>query len=112
MTRYLISFDDGAMDIPEGDLPAVGEAAHKVVQEAKDAGVWIHGGGVMTETAKTVATDGSVTEGPFPDSKAAIGGFTIVDVSTDEEALDWAAKWAVACRCPQEVRRLMDDPEM
>ena len=47
MTRYLISFDDGAMaHIPDDDWPAVGEASHAVVQEAKDAGVWIHDGGV------------------------------------------------------------------
>jgi len=39
MKRYLISFDDGAMNIPEGDLPAVSEASHAVVRAAKDAGV-------------------------------------------------------------------------
>jgi hypothetical protein len=40
MTRYLISFDHGAMDhIPDEEGPAVGEAAHAVVQEAMDAGV-------------------------------------------------------------------------
>lgn len=40
MTRYLISFDDGAMSgIPEEEMPDVAEAAHKVVYEAKDAGV-------------------------------------------------------------------------
>ena len=44
MTRYLISFDDGTMIIPEEELPAVAEAAHQVVYEAKDAGVWIFGG--------------------------------------------------------------------
>ena len=32
MTRYLISFDDGAMDfIPEEEGPDVAEAAHAVV---------------------------------------------------------------------------------
>jgi hypothetical protein len=39
MTRYLISFDDGAMSFPEEDLPDVAEAARAVVHEAKDAGV-------------------------------------------------------------------------
>jgi hypothetical protein len=38
VTRYLISFDDGAMTFPEEELPAVAEAAHAVVQEAMDAG--------------------------------------------------------------------------
>jgi hypothetical protein len=46
MTRYPISFDDGAMTFPEEDLPAVAEAAHAVAQEAMDAGVWVFGGGL------------------------------------------------------------------
>ena len=37
MTRYLISFDDGAMTFAEEELPDVAEAAYKVVQEAKIA---------------------------------------------------------------------------
>ena len=64
MTRYLISFDDGAMTFPEEDLPAVAEAAHKVVQEAKDAGAWVFGGGLESQRASIVATDGTVTDGP------------------------------------------------
>jgi len=31
VTRYLISFDDGAMTFPEADLPAVADASHRVV---------------------------------------------------------------------------------
>ena len=39
MPRYLIAFDDGSMNpIPEEDWPAVGEAAHAVVREAKAPG--------------------------------------------------------------------------
>ena len=110
MTRYLISFDDGAMTIPEEELPAVGEAAHEVVREAKDAGVWIFGGGVLSQRASIVATDGTVTDGPYPETKAVIGGFSIIDVPSREEALEWAAKIAVACRCAQEVREIMYDP--
>mgnify|MGYP003472785819 CR=1 FL=1 len=104
MTRYLISFDDGAMTFPEEDLPDVAEAAHAVVQEAKDAGVWVFGGGLHShEEVSVVATDGTVTDGPYPESKAYIGGFSVVDVPSREEALEWAGKIAVACRCAQEV---------
>lgn len=112
MTRYLISFDDGAMaHIPDGDWPAVGEAAHAVVRAAKAAGVWIHGGGLLQQQASIVGTDGVVTDGPFPETKAVLGGFSIIAVPTRADALAWAAKIAVACRCAQEVRELMDDPE-
>jgi hypothetical protein len=112
MTRYLISFDDGAMTFPEEETPDVAEAAHKVVREAKNAGVWVFGGGVVSQSASVVATDGTVTDGPYPETKAVIGGFSIVDVPSREEALEWAAKIAVACRCAQEVRELLPDPNV
>ena len=37
-------------------------------------------------------------------------GLCVVDVPSREEALEWAAKTAVACRCAQEVREFMPDP--
>ena len=95
---------------PEEDLPDVAEAAHEVVYEAKDAGVWIFGGGLESQRASVVATDGTITDGPYPETKAVIGGFSIIDVPSRDEALEWAAKIAVACRCAQEVRELMHDP--
>jgi len=72
-----------------------------------NAGVWVFGGGLETEKASVVATDGTVTDGPYPE---AIGGFWVVDVPSREEALEWAAKTAVACRCAQGVREFMPDP--
>jgi len=112
MPRYLISFDDGAMDhIPEADWPAVGESAHAVVREAKAAGVWIFGGGVQRQRAGIVAADGAITDGPVPETKAVVGGFSIFELPSREEALAWAARIAKACRCAQEVREIMFDPE-
>ena len=99
MTRYLISFDDGAMTFPEEDLPDVARAAQAVVEQAEDAGVWVFGGGLHSkEEVSVVATDGTVTDGA--ERKAYIGGFSVVDVPSREDALEWA----VACRCAQEVR--------
>ncbi|PWI08687.1 hypothetical protein DIZ27_21120 [Streptomyces sp. NWU339] len=110
MTRYLISFDDGAMTFPEEELPEVAEASHEVVRQARDAGVWVFGGGLERQQASVVATDGTVTDGPYPETKAVLGGFSIIDVPSREGALEWAAKIAAACRCAQEVREIMPDP--
>ena len=110
MTQYLIIIDAHAMDhIPGEDMPAVADAAHAVVQEAIDAGVYVSAGGLEDQPASIVATDGTVTEGTYPQ---AIGGFTLVDVPAREEALEWAAKFAAACRCPQEVREIGFDPQL
>lgn len=110
--RYLISFDDGAMSFLEEELPDLDVAAHKVVQEAKNAGAWVFGGGLVSQRASIVATDGTVTAGPYPETKAVIGGFAIVDVLSREDALEWAARFATACRCAQEVREIMPDPNV
>ena len=112
MPRYLISLDDGSMDhIPEAELPAVSESAHAVVRKAKAAGVWIFGGGVLRQQSSIVATDGTISDGPVPETKAVIGGFSIIEVFSREEALVWAARFAQACRCAQEVREIGFDPE-
>ena len=110
MAQYLISFDAHAMDhIPDDDMPAVAKTSHAVVQEAINAGVFVSSGGLEDQKASIVATDGTVTDGPHPEG---IGGFCIVDVPSREEALEWAAKTAGACRCAVEVREIMPDPEL
>jgi hypothetical protein len=112
MPRFLISFDDGSMDhIPDGDWPAVGDAAHAVVRDAKAAGVWIFGAGIQRQQSTIVATDGTIASGPVPETKAVIGGFSIIEVRSLEEALVWAGRIAETCRCAQEVREIMFDPE-
>ena len=108
MTRYLISFGAHAMDhIPDEDMPAVAKAAHAAVQEAVNAGVFVCCGGLEHQRASIVATDGTVTDGPYPE---VISGLTVVEVPSREEALKWAAKIAASCRCAQEVREIMFDP--
>ena len=110
MTQYLISFGAHAMDhIPDEDAPAVARAAHAAVQEAINAGVYVSAGGLENQPASVVATDGAVTDGPYPE---AIGGLTVIEVPSREEALEWAARIAAACRCAQEVRAIGPDPEL
>ena len=113
MTKYLISFPGPAMDhIPDGDWPAVSRDSHAVVQEAKDAGVWVFGGGINDVVdAVMVGGDGTVTNETYPQFKELTGGFTVIEVPSREEALTWATKFAVACRCSQEVREFGYDPE-
>jgi hypothetical protein len=113
MAMYLISFDEGAMTFPEDELPEVDAAAHAVMHEAKDAGVWVFGGGLTDHReGSVVGTDGAVGDGQHSGTRQYLGGFSIVDVPSREEALEWAAKFAVACRCAQEVREIMHDPSV
>jgi hypothetical protein len=114
MTRFLISFPSAAMGhIPAEDFPAVGDAAHAVVREMKDAGVYVFSGGLDEDVAPVlVAADGTVSAGAYPETEELSGGFALIDVPSREEALKWAAEIATACRCSQEVREFMDDPQV
>ena len=111
MTRYLISFPSSAMDhIPAEEFPAVGAAAHAVVREAMDAGVLVFGGGLAENVDPVmVAGDGTITAGTYPQTEEFNGGFTILDVTSREAALEWATRIAAACRCAQEVREFGPD---
>ncbi len=113
MARYLISFDRGWMTPTAEELPDVAEAARTVIQEAADAGVFVFGGGIADEERTTVvAVDGTVTDGPYPETKEVVGGFVVIDVPTRAGATAWAAKIAGACRCAQEVREILPDPSV
>ncbi len=75
--------------------------------------MWISGGGVeQPRGGDRRGTDGTVTDRPYPEGKKHLGGFAIIDVPSREEALEWAAKIAVACRCDQEVWEFLHDPSV
>lgn len=112
MAKYLISFPSSAMNLTDQELRAASEDSHAVVREAKAAGVWVFGGGIE-ESVPPVMVDGTgtVLESTYAETRHIEGGYSVLDVATREEALEWARRIAVSCRCAQEVRVFMDDPE-
>lgn len=112
MTKFLISFPGSAMDVPAEDMPAVSDAAHAVIREAKAAGVYVFGGGINDAVASVmVAADGSCTSETYPQTKEFDGGFCVLELPSRAEAVEWAAKIAASCRCAQELREFFYDPE-
>lgn len=112
MAKYLISFPSAAMSVPEGELEAVGQDARAVIREAKEAGVYVFGGGIDgTVPPLLVSADGSVAEGGYPWSPPLDGGFTVLELPSKQEAIAWAARLAKACRCDQVLRVFGYDPE-
>ncbi|MFM6977857.1 MAG: YciI family protein [Micrococcales bacterium] len=111
MARFLISFNDGDMQVADDEWQQVADESHAVVREAKGAGVWVFGGGFHTYDPVVVDANGNVTRGPITKSDVVLGGFSVLEVANAVEAYAWAAKIAKGCRCPQEVREFIDDPE-
>ena len=80
-------------------------------EELKAAGVFKSGDGLQPSAeAKTVRGNGSeplVTDGPFAETKEQLGGFYIVEVPGESEALDWASKMPNLPHGSVEVRPVM-----
>lgn len=112
MTKYLISFPAAAFHVPDEDFPAVSAASHAVIQQAKDAGVYVFGGGIDADVAPVrIAGDGTVIDGTYPQTREFDGGLCVLELPSRDAALEWAAKLADACRCAQELREFGYDPD-
>lgn len=111
MTKYLISFPSDAMNLTEEEFPIVSAESHAVIEEAKAAGVYVFGGGIEEEVDPVlVAADGTVNTETYPGVDIR-GGFTILELPDRAAAEEWARKIATACRCSQELREFMYDPQ-
>jgi len=98
------------MVLAEDEFPIVSAESHAVIEEAKAAGVYVFGGGIEERVGPVlVSGDGSVSTEIYPGSHLK-GGFTVLELPTREDAIEWARKIAVACRCAQELREFMYDP--
>ena len=109
MTRYLV-----AIHHPDDfDAAAETEATRRDItalnKEMVAAGIRVFVGGLQpasTAVAVRVKPNGELltTDGPYMETKEHIGGFWVLDLPSDAEALAWGRKAAIACRAPVEVR--------
>lgn len=78
------------------------------------AGVFVSGNGLQpTHTATTVRVTGGqrqVQDGPFADTHEHLAGYSIVEVASLDEALEWAARAPCASAGSVEVRPLLPPP--
>jgi hypothetical protein len=126
MPRYLlvVNFEGGVVDTPMEDWEPEEIAAHLDYYGAIRRELLASGEVVQSEVlsgpdlAKIVTSDGSapvVTDGPFQEFKEWLAGFQIVDVESEERAIEIAAKLsAVPGPCgiptqqPIQVRQVME----
>lgn len=113
MTQYLISFPARTMVLSDEEFRQAGIDANAVTDEMRDAGVLVYAEGLNPDIeGSLVHGDGTVAPLSYPDTEGLNGGITVVEVPTRAEAEHWAAKIAVACRCPQELRQFgVDMPD-
>jgi hypothetical protein len=127
MARYLlaVNFESGAVDTPMSEWKPEEIQAHLDYYGALHDELVSNGELVDTtiltgpDLAKIVTSDGTapvVTDGPFQEFKEWLAGYQIVEVDSEERALEIAAKVSavpgpggVAMQQPIQVRQVMDD---
>jgi hypothetical protein len=71
----------------------------KYNEELAKAGVLLQGEGLRASSngARVKFSGGTpiVTDGPFAETKELIAGFTMIQVSSKQEAIDWVKRWPV-----------------
>jgi hypothetical protein len=80
--------------IPSSELIS---AMLKYNEAMADAGVFVTGEGLHKSAtgARVKFTDGkpTVTDGPFAETKELIAGFTMIQVKSKTEAIEWVKRW-------------------
>ena len=111
--RYLIAFnDEWVPELTSEQLRERGTAARALIQEMTDAGVFIFSDGGLDASTAVCSVDPSsgspvFTDGPFTETKEALGGYYLIEAADLDQALE------IAKLCPApfggvEVRPVMD----
>ncbi len=94
--RYMILIYGKESDWEDVTPERAGEimgAYHAYTEKLKAAGVHVAGDELnVVATAKSVRGEGGtqVADGPFVDTKEALGGYYLIDCASEGEALNWA----------------------
>jgi hypothetical protein len=93
MAQYLVLIYEDEKRWAEADEATMNQAMKDHTEFAEKAGAALNGGKALkpTTTATTIRKDGAggftVTDGPFVETKEALGGFYIVEAADLDEAI-------------------------
>ena len=97
------------------DIQRAYKAVDDFNRELQESGAWVFAGGLLPPDTATVvrAAGGKVvmTDGPFAETKAQLGGGGVLEVPDLDAALEIAARGSQACGNPVEVRPFQDLPD-
>lgn len=115
MPKYMLIMrsTDAALEASQDlDFEEIINAMGKYNESMVEAGVMAGGDGLTDAREGSVVTFGGekpiITDGPYGETHELFNGFWIVDVSSKEEALEWASRAPLGEGSKLEVRRLTD----
>ena len=107
--RYLILL----WGAPQGEAELSADARRRIVEEHMELSMRLRERGQLVvgeplEAGGKVVRSGLVTDGPFVETKEQLGGFYVVEVESEDEALAVAREVPTSPGLAVEVRRVPD----
>ncbi|BFU44039.1 YciI family protein [Krasilnikovia sp. MM14-A1004] len=118
MPKYLLIMrgTDESNAAMMADIDEMMTRTRRFIEETVRAGVLLAAEG-LDDPAKGVVVDFSggtpvVTDGPYGETKELFGGFFLLDVASQQEAVEWAKRVPAAAGSKIEVRRVPGEDEV
>jgi hypothetical protein len=115
VSKYLLSVIEPTGGAVPDNIDEIVRDVTEVDNAMKEAGIWLFAGGLHGPESATTIRHGDkgellTTDGPFAEGKEHIGGFSIIDVTDLDSALEWARKLSKATTLPIDVRPFREAP--
>jgi hypothetical protein len=115
--RYMLVIygnDDDWTQRSEDELAPIMAEHESFGTDLRKAGAYVAAEALQpSSTATTIRiTDGQplLTDGPYIETKEQIGGYYLIDVDSEDEAVRWAERLAIFNEQAVEVRPVIEDP--
>jgi hypothetical protein len=118
--RYLVmvKYSENASPPPQALLDAIAKRR----KEAMEAGALVEVGGLFPSAmgARVRLSGGTltVTDGPFTEVKELVGGYSVYDVKSKQEAIEWTSGFMRLMKehwpggeCEAEIRQIFEAPD-
>ena len=121
MTQYFLTMPHDSAEEPTmasmdpAELQEVFAAVDAFNTRLRDEGAWVFAGGLHPpSTATTVDNSGDtpvLTNGPFVEADAYVGGFWVIEAADQAAAVEYAKHASQALQSRIEVRALQEEPD-
>lgn len=113
----LVKYNENGSPPPAEFLEAIAQFG----REAKTAGVMVERGGLLPSAlgSRICLSSGKVTltDGPFTEVKELVGGYSIYNVASKQEVIEWVSRFVGLHKrhwpeweCEVEIRQIMEPP--
>ncbi len=98
MKYMFLIYSDESIPLSSHDLAEITAGHTAVMADARAKGKLVAAEPLRSSRHATTVRKGIVTDGPFAEAKEQLAGYYILDVESQEEAIEWAHRIPTGCK--------------